>query len=218
RAGRPGRVPGGGRGGRARPVHRARHRFQGGAGQADADTRAPHRHGGDVMTTVERPRIVGAGADRVDGPLKVTRAAPYPNDFSLPGMAHAAVVRATIAAGRIARLDNASAERAPGVLADLTHLNAPRLGTGPESLLRTPPPPLQDDRILYYGQYVAVVVADTPERAVAAARRVEVGYDRAEPLLDLDDPRAERVADPWGSDASWGDPAAGLARADVVVD
>lgn len=170
------------------------------------------------MTTVERPRIVGAGADRVDGPLKVTGAAPYPNDFSLPGMAHAAVVRATIAAGRIARLGTASAESAPGVLAVLTHLNAPRLGTGPESLLRTPPPPLQDDRILYYGQYVAVVVADTPERAVAAARRVEVGYDRAEPLLDLDDPRAERVADPWGSDASWGDPAAGLARADVVVD
>ncbi|TXK40078.1 xanthine dehydrogenase family protein molybdopterin-binding subunit [Nonomuraea sp. C10] len=170
------------------------------------------------MTTVERPRIVGAGTDRVDGPLKVTGAAPYPNDVSLPGMAHAAVVRATIASGRITRLDTGTAESAPGVLAVLTHLNAPRLGSGPESLLRTPPPPLQDDRILSYGQYVAVVVADTPEQARAAARRVEVGYERAEPLLDLDDPRAERVADPWDSDASWGDVAAGLARADAVVD
>ncbi|GAA4513641.1 xanthine dehydrogenase family protein molybdopterin-binding subunit [Nonomuraea ferruginea] len=170
------------------------------------------------MTTVERPRIVGAGTDRVDGPLKVTGAAPYSNDVSLPGMAHAAVARATIASGRITRLDTGPAESAPGVLAVLTHLNAPRLGSGPESLLRTPPPPLQDDRILYYGQYVAVVVADTPEQARAAARRVEVGYERAEPLLDLDDPRAERVADPWGSDASWGDVAAGLARADAVVD
>ncbi|TMR24046.1 xanthine dehydrogenase family protein molybdopterin-binding subunit [Nonomuraea turkmeniaca] len=170
------------------------------------------------MTILERPRHVGPGVDRVDGPQKVTGAARYPNDFSHPDMAHAALVRATIAAGRVARLDTGAAESAPGVLAVLTHLNAPRLATGPSALLATPPPPLRDDRILYYGQYVAVVVADTPERASAAARRIEVGYEPAEPLLDIHDPRAERLPDPWGSDASWGDTRAALDDAHVVIE
>ncbi|MBF8185547.1 xanthine dehydrogenase family protein molybdopterin-binding subunit [Nonomuraea sp. K274] len=170
------------------------------------------------MTTIERPRLVGAGVDRVDGPLKVTGAAPYPNDVSLPDLVYAAPVRATIAAGRIGRIDTSAAESAPGVLAVFTHLNAPRLERVPEPMLGPPPPPLQDDRITYYGQYVAVVVAGTAEQASAAARRIEIGYEPAEPLLDMNDPRAERIENPFGTDVSRGDVAAGLADADVTID
>ncbi|MFG1706253.1 xanthine dehydrogenase family protein molybdopterin-binding subunit [Nonomuraea sp. M3C6] len=170
------------------------------------------------MTIIERAGLVGAGVDRVDGPLKVTGAAHYPNDFSFPDMAYAALVRATIPAGRVSHLDTSAAERAPGVLAVLTHLNAPKLESGPPSFLRTPPPPLQDDRIRYYGQYVAVVVAGTAEQASAAARRIEIGYERAEPVLEIDDPRAERITNPWGMDANRGDAQAALGAADVVID
>ncbi len=170
------------------------------------------------MRVLERVKVIGPGVDRVEGPLKVTGTAPYPNDFVLPGMAHAAPVRATVAAGRITRLDTGAAETAPGVLAVLTHQNAPRLRDAPPSFLNTPPPPLQNDRILYHGQYIAVVVADTPERAREAARRVEAVYEAGEPLLELDDPRAERVTDPWGRDTAWGDARAALENADTVVD
>ena len=171
------------------------------------------------MTTIEAVRLVGPGVDRVDGPLKVTGSAPYPGDFSFANMAHAVLVRATVAAGRIRRIEAAAAEAAPGVLAVITHRNAPRLGRGPDTpAWRQPPPPLQDDRILHYGQYIGVVVAETAEQATAAARLIEVGYEPAEPLLDLDDPRAEVLANPWGLDTHRGDVAAGLASADVTVE
>jgi CO/xanthine dehydrogenase Mo-binding subunit len=171
------------------------------------------------MTTMEAVRLIGPGVDRVDGPLKVTGEAPFPGDFGFPDMAHAALVRATVAAGRIRGIDSAAAEAAPGMLAVITHRNAPHMGRGPDGpAWRQPPPPLQDDRILYYGQYVGVVVAETAEQATAAARLVEIDYERAEPLLDLDDPRAEVVTNPWGMDAHRGDVAAGRASADFAVD
>lgn len=171
------------------------------------------------MTTMEAVRLLGPGVDRVDGPLKVTGSAPYPSDFDFPDMAHAALVRATVAAGQIREIDTVAAEAAPGVLAVMTHRNAPHLNRGPDTpVWRQPPPPLQDNRILHYGQYVGVVVAETAEQANAAARLVEVDYELAEPVLDLDDPRAQVVSNPWGMDAHRGNVATGLASADAIVD
>jgi CO/xanthine dehydrogenase Mo-binding subunit len=171
------------------------------------------------MTTIERVPLVGAGVDRVDGPVKVTGAAHYPNDFSFPNLSHAVLVRATVGAGRIRRIDTRAAEAATGVLAVITHHNTPKLGRGPNlSLGAQPPPPLQDDRVLHYGAYVAVVVAEAAEQATAAARLVEVDYEPAEPLLDLNDPQAELLADPWGLDQRRGDVAVGLASAEVTLE
>jgi CO/xanthine dehydrogenase Mo-binding subunit len=166
--------------------------------------------------------LVGAGVDRVDGPLKVTGAAPYPSDFDFPNIAHAVLVRSTIAAGRIRGIDTSAAQAVPGVLSVITHQNAPRLARGPDTWYgddvppgRSPPAPLQDDRILHYGQFVAVVVAETAEQATAAARLVKVDYELTEPLLDLNDTRAVLLTNPWHFDMLRGDVAAGLADADV---
>src|SRR5262249_56468232 len=71
--------------------------------------------------------------------------------------------------------------------------------------------------IVHQGQHVAVVVAQSLEQAVAAARLVEADYAAAEPLLDIEDRRAERVENASGRDVSRGDVAAGLAAAEVVV-
>ncbi|RVX43810.1 xanthine dehydrogenase YagR molybdenum-binding subunit [Nonomuraea polychroma] len=170
------------------------------------------------MTADSLP-LIGAGLDRVDAPLKVTGSAHYPNDFGYPGMVHAALVRATIAAGRISAIDTSQAQAAPGVLTVITHLTAPRLERGPMTLLGpSPPAPLQDDRILHYGQHVAIVVADTAEQARHAASLVRVEYETAKALLDLDDPRAEVLTDPWSLDTDRGDLDAGFAAADVVVE
>jgi xanthine dehydrogenase YagR molybdenum-binding subunit len=168
---------------------------------------------------MEAVRLIGPGVDRVDGPLKVTGSAPYPADFGFPEMAHAVLVHATVAAGRIRGIESAAAEAAPGVLTVITHLNAPRLIRGPDTpVWRQPPPPLQDDRILYYGQYVGVVVAETAEQATAAAHLIDIDYEPAEPLLDLEDPRADVVTNPWAMDAHRGDVPAGLASAEVTID
>jgi CO/xanthine dehydrogenase Mo-binding subunit len=171
------------------------------------------------MTTSQALPFLGTGMSRVDGPRKVRGQAAYPSDFSVPGQAHAALVQSTVAAGRIAAIDTAAAETAPGVVGVFSHLNVPPLVRGPMTALGTSPPaPMQDDRVLHHGQHVALVVAETREQAIEGAASVRVEYASAEPVLDLDDPRAVTVDNPWGLDSERGDLAAGLAAAHVRVE
>jgi CO/xanthine dehydrogenase Mo-binding subunit len=90
----------------------------------------------------------------VDGKLKVAGAAPHPSDVSYPGMAYAAFVRSTIAAGRVLDIDAADALALPGVHEIVTHRNAPNSAARPRArAARNRPPPLHDDRVLHHGQY-----------------------------------------------------------------
>jgi CO/xanthine dehydrogenase Mo-binding subunit len=128
-------------------------------------------------------------------------------------------VRSTIAAGTIRGITTGAAEAAPGVLAVLTHQNAPRLHRGRRNVMTPPPdPPLQSDKIDHYGQYVAVVVAETPQQASAAARLVEVDYDPGQALLSAEDPGAKPKANPYHLDMHRGDVDAALASAEVTVE
>ena len=136
------------------------------------------------MSTTTTVDVVGTARDRVDGRLKVMGAATYPIDVNLPGLAHAALVQSTITSGRIRDIAVDAAERAPGVLAVITHLNTPALALGPatrrmgDPIGPQPLPPFQSDAVLHYGQHVAMVVAETREEANAAAALVEVTYER----------------------------------------
>ncbi|RZM33264.1 MAG: hypothetical protein EOP67_23325, partial [Sphingomonas sp.] len=71
--------------------------------------------------------LIGTSVSRLDGPLKVRGAAPFAAEFPLEGMVYAALAYATIPRGRIAAVDTAAAEAAPGVVVVMTHLNAPRM-------------------------------------------------------------------------------------------
>ena len=73
------------------------------------------------------PDVVGSPLERVDGRAKVTGAATYTADHHFPDVAHAVVVTSAIAHGRVESVDAGAAEAVPGVLAVLTHENAPRL-------------------------------------------------------------------------------------------
>ncbi|HTF07529.1 MAG TPA: molybdopterin cofactor-binding domain-containing protein, partial [Asanoa sp.] len=171
------------------------------------------------MTATLTDRLLGRPLDRVDGRRKVAGAAPYPSDLDLPGQVHAALVSSTVAAGRITRIDRSAAEAAPGVLAVLTHENAPALGQPPPNELgSTTRWTLQDDRIFHYGQHIGIVVASTRAQAQAAARLVEVQYAAEEPVFDLDDPRAVVEVNPYGLETSRGDVETALASADATLD
>jgi xanthine dehydrogenase YagR molybdenum-binding subunit len=136
--------------------------------------------------------VIGKPVDRVDGRLKVTGAARYSADVAVPNLAHAALVQSDVAAGRIAEIDSAAAENAPGVLAVLTRANCPPMqmpkpdfatgGIFGETRL-----PLSDDVIHHAGQTVAVVVADSPERARHAATLVRVRYSETRPMVVMDE-------------------------------
>src|SRR5215217_7397202 len=129
------------------------------------------------MTTA----FMGQPVSRVDGRQKVTGRATYAAEFDLPGEAYARIVRSTIASGRIASIDTEAAARVPGVIAVVTHENAPRLpyrphkgGVDPEVGERLHV--LQDNRVNHQGQPIAVVVAGTVEQAEAAAMLVRAAY------------------------------------------
>ena len=163
--------------------------------------------------------VVGTARDRVDGRLKVTGAATYPIDVTIPGLAYAVLVGSTVTSGRIRHIAVDAAERAPGVLAVITHVNAPKLAHGAITPLGPPPlPPFQSDVVLHYGQHVAMVVADTREQAQAAAALIETTYERDTPVLAYDDPRASRVSHAWTPDHVRGDVRRALAAADVQID
>jgi xanthine dehydrogenase YagR molybdenum-binding subunit len=130
---------------------------------------------------MEATAFIGKPVSRVDGRLKVSGRATYAAEFGKPGLAYAAAVRSTIACGRIASIDSAEAETAPGVIAVLTHLNAPRLAYAPHRSIIDPPVGerlhvLQDESVVHQGQPVALVVAATLEEAAHAARLVRVAY------------------------------------------
>ena len=171
------------------------------------------------MTLVIEKKLLGDPVDRVDGPLKVTGAALYPSDVTFPGLVHAALVQSTIGAGTISTIDAGAAEAAPGVLAVITHENAPPLAEGPTTMLGPSPRfPLEDNHILHHGQHVAIVVAETHEQATAAARLVAVEYEETDPVLGIENPLAPVLGNPWGAEIQRGDVAAALASAEVVYD
>jgi xanthine dehydrogenase YagR molybdenum-binding subunit len=131
---------------------------------------------------------IGAPVSRVDGAAKVTGGARYSAEIDLKEMAYACVVQSTIAKGRVKSVDSSQATSAPGVLAVLTHENAPRLNR-PEKNVRAMTIedrlPLQDGVVQYAGQHVALLVADTLERAVFASSLVRVVYEEQRAALDM---------------------------------
>ncbi|MBA2946972.1 xanthine dehydrogenase family protein molybdopterin-binding subunit [Streptomyces himalayensis] len=134
---------------------------------------------------------VGAPLSRVDGRLKVTGKALYAAEFDVDGAVHAVMVDAGIGRGRITSIDTRDAEKHPGVLRVISHRNAPKLPYRDNSGSNNPPGRrlrvFQDDRVLFHGQPVAVVVATTLEAAQHGASLVEVEYDAEQPSTDLNE-------------------------------
>lgn len=131
--------------------------------------------------------------DRVDGRAKVMGTATFAAEYKEAGMVYGFLVGSTIAKGRIKSLDTKSAERAPGVLAVISYLNAPKIPGYQTGKDPSKPPtagqPLRifyNEEIFYYDQPIALVIADTFERVRYAARLVKAQYDKTEHQTDLE--------------------------------
>jgi xanthine dehydrogenase YagR molybdenum-binding subunit len=174
-----------------------------------------------MPTTQENPTTSPIGRDtpRVDGPLKVTGLAQYTSDFHFLGMLYAMPVEATIANGRVEKLDVGAAEKMPGVRTILHRGNIGKLYRSVQrpdflGLCDERRPPFADDVISYYGQYVALVVADTFETAKAAADAVRVMYAAEKPNVDPE----LKADDKPNVDSERGDPDRAFADAPVKLD
>jgi xanthine dehydrogenase YagR molybdenum-binding subunit len=159
-------------------------------------------------------RVVGAAIDRVDGPLKVTGAARYAYEHPVEDVAYAVGVQSTIAKGRIVSVDASAALTLEGVIGVLSHEDAPRLRTDDAELAV-----LQSDAVAFRGQFVAVVVAGTPEIARHAAALVQVRYEQEPHDVVLGADRCDLDVPPGDdADSDDGDVDAGRAEATMVVD
>ena len=167
--------------------------------------------------------LTGQPIDRIDGIRKVTGAARYAAEFTLPDLVHAVLVQGTIAAGTIDGFDLSLAEAMPGVLAIITPDNVERLPmTGDTSQVVTAPL-LQDNAVSYNGQHVAVVIALSLPTAQAAASTVRVRYRENDARTDMMAGLAGATVPKHfgngerGPDSRRGDPARAFAAAAVKV-
>ena len=147
-------------------------------------------------------RHVGRPTSRVDGPLKVTGRAKYAAEYAAADLLHGYIVSSTIAAGRIVAMDLDDARLVPGVVEIFTHENRGKAAWLDRSWRdEVAPPghpfrPLHSDRILFDGQPVALIVAESFEAARDAASLVEVHYDVEPHCTELERKRAEAYVPP----------------------
>ena len=128
--------------------------------------------------------------DRVEGKVKVTGAAKYAAEYELPDLHYGVLVCSTVAKGKILSINTTAAKKAAGVVDVITHLNRPAV-PGWEAKQDSPRVEGQEFRVFYDGnvyfdrQPVAIVVADTFERATHAASLVKITYQKEAPQTNI---------------------------------
>src|ERR1043166_5839254 len=179
---------------------------------------------------IDHVGFVGKSVARVDALAKVKGEARFTAEFKLPELVYAVLVPGTIARGKTAKIETARAENAAGVLAVITHENAPRMKAPPiadfndlsKGVALSDLPIMQDATIHWDGEPVAVVVAETLEQAAYAASLVDVEYEAEPPAVSFDGMKPQAVVPPdimgEPSEIRIGDVERGLKEADVTVD
>jgi xanthine dehydrogenase YagR molybdenum-binding subunit len=158
---------------------------------------------------------LGEAVNRIDGFLKVTGRANYAMDFPVENAAHAFLLKSETAAGRILSIDTSEAEKAPGVIAVITHENAPKVT---RSRALRGGAILQDASIEYWGENIGVVVAETFEQARFAARLVKVNYEKAPAKVDFEKEKAQAKKPAQREDEIKGDAERAFQAAEFKVD
>ncbi len=182
---------------------------------------------GNPDPLTNRKGLVGAPVSRLDGPSKVTGTARYAAEVPMTDIVYAALAYSTIAKGRIATLDTRAAEEATGVVLVMTHRNAPRMNPGPAFLSAEKAatgddlPIMQDDRIHWNGQPIALVLAQTQEQADHATSLIRATYDVEPATTSFDAAKAHTRGGSFGGERltfERGDAQAALATAPFSVD
>ncbi len=170
--------------------------------------------------------MIGSEQIRIDGLPKVTGQALYGADHLLPHPAHAALVTAPIARGRVVSIDESAVRAMPGVLEVLTWRNVGKAVKGGKALLdggyqAQAHAPLSSNRITFAGQIVAVVIAQTLEEAERAAGELPIEYKASRQAAGRFDDRWARTVKPKAlgeTELKAGDVDAGFEMSAATVD
>lgn len=162
---------------------------------------------------------IGSSLRRLDGVAKVRGTARYAFDQQVENPTYLYPVQSTIALGKVSKMDTGRAEGVNGVIAVLSHLNAPKLEQTDDAELAV----LQGTHIGFRGQFIAAVLAETPEIARHAASLVAVEYQIAEhdAAFRAEHPglyAPEQVNGDFDTDTTEGDVESALEASAVVID
>ncbi|MGL5939393.1 MAG: xanthine dehydrogenase family protein molybdopterin-binding subunit [Waterburya sp.] len=169
-------------------------------------------------------QVIGQSTKRVTGKLKVTGGARYAAEFPIENITHGVLTTSTIAKGRIINIDTKEAHAVPGVLTIITYQNAPKLPSHSISQAEKDTEEnfqaLYTERIYFYGQPVAVTVAETLEQAEQAASLIRVQYQEEQHKINLEQAIAsgELITSSNQPDQSRGNPESALSNAHVSID
>jgi aerobic carbon-monoxide dehydrogenase large subunit len=186
-------------------------------------------------------KFFGAAVKRREDPRFLQGEGRFIDDIVLPGMLHAAFFRSPHAHARIVRIDTTAAASAPGVVRVFTFSDLerwmkplPLFGAVPPGLAavvkfdvrQAPQWALCRDRARHVGEIVAMIVADSPERAADAVDLIEVEWDLLPPVVDMRraaEPGAQLIHPEWGNNIgiafthAIGDADRAFAEADATV-
>src|SRR5687767_8693753 len=143
-------------------------------------------------------KYIGKGMSRVDGVAKVTGQAKYVSEFQVKNVAYGFIVQGSVAKGTIKSIDTSEAEKQAGVIKVFTHLNSVKTKEKSDAFTA-----LQSDKIVFNGQPIALVIAETFEQARAASRFVKAAYAEEKHLTDTKkaQPSPSRSPQPRGNPA-----------------
>jgi aerobic carbon-monoxide dehydrogenase large subunit len=178
--------------------------------------------------------MIGAKIHRREDPRLVSGEGRYVDDFTRPGTVFLALVRSPHAHARIKSIELTAAAKAQGVVAVYTHKDFAKVVSGTMPVTpsfvaekkQVPPRfPIAEKEVVYQGEPVAVVLAETKYQASDAANLVEVDYEVLPAVMDLDkalEPNSPKVHSAAPDNLGWDltyipDDAAVMKEADVVV-
>jgi carbon-monoxide dehydrogenase large subunit len=149
---------------------------------------------------IKAGRYIGRRVQRKEDPRLLSGRGQFVDDISLPGMLHVAFARSPIARGNMLSIKMDVARDIPGVHAILTQKDLARFKVSMVNFFLLPPElpitPLADGRVLYVGEPVALVIADSRHIAEDAASLIEVEYAEEDPIVTIADARKGPLVHP----------------------
>ena len=167
--------------------------------------------------------LIGEALPRIDGPLKVSGKATYTAEYRIDDVAHGHLVLATVAKGTVTGIDDATARAVPGVIDVISVLTHPKLLRHTQEPGATDAYPTPGPQVLYAGQPIAMVIAESPEAARAAALLLQARYDKEPGNVTFEghENDADRPEDSAGAGVAWteqGDIDQAMRDAEVSLD
>lgn len=182
----------------------------------------------------EELKVVGKSVMRRDGLGHVTGKTIYVDDIKFPDLLHLKIVRSPVPHAKVNQVDFSRAEKVTGFVRAFTHKDVPKniytilclIGVGPDE-----EPVLAVDRVLYKGEPIAAIVAESEDAALEAVSRVRLDLEELPAVLDVEEalkPDAP-ILKPWGTNyfiyeghhcrrVRFGDVEKGFQEADYIVE